>query len=220
MSRPWSTVACAVALGMAGSLASACEVPKGVDPAQIVPTVWKRATVAAQFAPQGGKVTPTQHLNEELTVVFTENKKNALSHFRVPAGQAACWQEKSTLARHLSTMVRQILAINTTQSPEGVMVIDAGGRFDAGLILAHPILVRASGWNVEPLAVGIPAQGQLLLADPTQPQAIKQLKTKVADAYRGQPQAISDQVFLVSSCQISVLRGGEPASEQTPNCGP
>lgn len=214
----WHAAACAAALSMAGIAASACEVPKGVDPSQVVPTVWQRAATAAQFAPKGGKVTPSQDLNEELTVVFAENKKSGLVHFRVPASQAACWKERGTLARHLSVMVRQIQTINTTQSPEGVMVVEAGGQFDAGLILAHPILVRASGWHVEPLAVGIPARDRLFMADPRQPQAIEQLKERVAAAYRAQPKAISNQVFLVSSCQISVLKDGLPASEQGPNC--
>ncbi|RRS02890.1 hypothetical protein EIP75_18195 [Aquabacterium soli] len=196
----------------------ACELPKGVDPSQIVPTVWKRAAAAAQFAPKGGKVTPTQDINEELTAVFAENKKSVLSYFRVPASQAACWKERGTLARHLSVMVRQIQAINTTQSPEGVMTVDAGGQFDSGLILAHPILVRASGWSVEPLAVGIPARDQLLVADPRQAQAIGHLKEMVAKAYRERHNAISDQVFLVSSCQISVLKDSLPVSEQGHAC--
>lgn len=214
----WHAAACAAALSMAGVAASACEVPKGVDPSQVVPTVWQRAAAATQFAPEGRKVTPSQDLNEELTVVFAENKESGLVHFRVPASQAACWKERGTLARHLSVMVRQIQAINTTRSPEGVMTIEAGGQFDAGLILAHPILVRASGWNMEPLAVGIPAPDRLFLADPTQPQAIERLKEKVAEAYRAQPKAISNQVFLVSSCQISVLKDGLPASEQASSC--
>lgn len=214
----WHAAACAAALSMAGMAASACEVPKGVDPSQVVPTVWQRAAAAAQFAPEGRKVTPSQDLNEELTVVFAENKKSGLAHFRVPASQAACWKERGTLARHLSVMVRQIQAINTTQSPEGIMTIEAGGQFDAGLILAHPILVRASGWNMEPLAVGIPARNRLFVADPTQPQAIERLKDKVAAAYRAQPKAISTQVFLVSSCQVSVLKDGLPASEQASSC--
>lgn len=214
----WRATACAATLSMAGMAASACEVPKGVDPSQVVPTVWKRAAAAAQFAPKGRSVTPTQDLNEELTIVFAENRGSSLSHFRVPASQAVCWKERGTLARHLSVMVRQIQAINTTQSPEGVMTVDAGGQFDAGLILAHPILVRASGWHVEPLAVGIPARDRLFMADPKRPQAIEQLREKVAAAYRAQPKAISNQVFLVSSCQISVLKDGLPASEQGLNC--
>ena len=220
MTRPWHGAACAAALSMAAAIASACEVPAGVDAANVVPTLWKRTAAAAQFAPQGGRVSPTQDLNEELTVIFAETKGAALSHFRVPIGQAACWKERGTLARHLSVMVRQIQAINTTQSPEGIMTLDAGGRFDAGLILAHPILVRASGWAVEPLAVGIPARGRLLIADPTQAQAIDRLRQTVAKAYRDQPDAISEHVFLVSSCQISVLKGSLPSSESTPSCAP
>lgn len=214
----WHAVACAALVSMAGAAALACEVPKGVDPSNVVPTVWTRAAAAAQFAPKGRNVSPTRDLNEELTVVFAENKSTGPSYFQVPVSQAACWKERGTLARHLSVMVRQIQAINTTQSPEGVMTVEAGGLFDAGLILAHPILVRASGWHVEPLAVGIPARDRLFMADPTQPQAIEQLKEKVATAYRAQPRAISNRVFLVSSCQISVLKDSLPASEQGPNC--
>ena len=208
----------AAMLALACTLASACEVSKGVNPSNVVPTIWQRAAAAAQFLPKGGSITPTQALNEELTVVFAENKGSGLSHFKVPASQAACWNERGTLARHLSTMVRQIQAINTTQSPDGVMTIEAGGRFDAGLILAHPILVRASGWNVEPLAVGIPASDQLLVADPKRAQAIEHLKEQVAKAHGGRPNAISSQVFLVSSCQISVLKDRQPVSDQVHTC--
>lgn len=213
-------VACAALAAAATAHAADCPLPRGMDASSVVPVVWQRAAAEARSASarKDARVMPSQNLNEELTVVFAQRTAKGLSYFRVPAAQAPCWKERSVLARTLSTLVRETSSINTAASPEGVVTIAAGGTFESSLILAQPILVKASGLHVEPLAVGIPARGQLFVADPAQPQAVAQLKAMVDTANRNSPHPLSDRVFLVFSCRIDVLDGTRPADQQTQPC--
>lgn len=213
-------VACAAFAAAPTAHAADCPTPKGVDASSVVPVVWQRAAAEARLtsASKGARVMPSQDLNEDLTVVFAQNTVKGLTYFRVPAAQAPCWKERSVLARTLSTLVRETSSINTTASPDGVVTIAAGGTFESSLILAQPILVKASALHVEPLAVGVPARGLLFVADPAQPQAVARLKAMVENAHRGSPHPLSDRVFLVSSCRIDVLDGTRPTDQQVQPC--
>jgi hypothetical protein len=201
-------------LWLSARCAFACDVPDSVDPANVVPVIWSRATAAAQF-PAGPKVIPTQDINEELTIAFVENTKTRLSYFLVRPEDAPCWQERPALGRSLTNLAKEIKAMRTSELPDGVVMVTAGGNFESSLILAQRILKKASELDRDTLAVGIPARDLIFIADPRKPAAMARLKATVAEAFKDSPGAISDKVFLVSGCQISVLKEGNSTTEQS-----
>lgn len=193
-----------VALGLLSSIASACEVPVPVDSSNVVPVIWNRSAAEANFQ-KGQRVIPHQHINDELTVAFVENRKKLLVYFFVPLEEAECWQKHSALTQHLKNLVSEVPTFRSFEFADGVLMVVAGGNFESSLILARRILAEAAESQGDTLAVGIPARDLLFIADPSNPVAIAALRKRVAKAYRESERTISGKVFLLDRCQISVF---------------
>ena len=196
---------CAAALLLLASAATlACDVPPGVAADRIVPLVRNRAFVEGARELKG-QVLPVRWLNSELAVVFAENTLVQVKYFRVAPEQATCWEGHAALHDALRNVTRTMKPMQVFDPTPGITLLSIGGALESSLILAPQVLRQAVQGRLDTMLVGIPNRHTLFIADPQNTQAVEALRHAVAEAYSKGSNPISAKLFLVSSCELSVV---------------
>jgi hypothetical protein len=194
----------AALLLLASAAGFACDVPPGVAADRVVPLVRNRAFVEGARELKG-QVLPVRWLNSELAVVFAENTLVQLKYFRVAPEQATCWEGHGALQDALRNVTRVMKPMQVFDPTPGITLLSIGGTLESSLILAPPVLRQAVQGRLDTMLVGIPNRTTLFIADPQNPQAVQALRQAVAEAFGKGSNPISPKLFLVSSCELSVV---------------
>jgi uncharacterized protein YtpQ (UPF0354 family) len=196
---------CAAALLLLASAATlACDVPPGVAADRIVPLVRNRAFVEGARELKG-QVLPVRWLNSELAVVFAENTLVQVKYFRVAPEQATCWEGHAALHDALRNVTRTMKPMQVFDPTPGITLLSIGGALESSLILAPQVLRQAVQGRLDTMLVGIPNRHTLFIADPQNTQAVQALRQAVGEAFAKGSNPISARLFLVSSCELSVV---------------
>lgn len=186
-----------------------CEPPAGVADGRVIPLLRSRAFVESVREHQQ-QVLPVRWVNRELAVVFVEATLARLKYFRVPPAQAECWTSLAALQRAQRNLARGLGDIRIEEARPGVQALTGGGPYVSSLILAHRVLRQAIGERLDTMVVGVPQRDMLLIADPKDEAAVRELREAVAAAHAQGAHPVSDQLFRVSSCEIAVFDAAAP----------
>jgi uncharacterized protein YtpQ (UPF0354 family) len=182
--------------------------PRAIDPADVVPAIKDRSWLAAQFAgqeiPEPGSPSSfwIDEYNEELLVAYAVHHKGFSYTSRselVDAGIPAEGIRSFALANLRSrTPERRFDAFN------GVLLLNAGGNFEASLLLDDS-LWSDPRFDGETLLVAVPERDSLLACTDSSVQSVWNLAGMASHGARTQPYPISSRLFVRTGERFELL---------------
>jgi uncharacterized protein YtpQ (UPF0354 family) len=174
--------------------------PRSIDPADVVPTIKDRSWLAAQYPdgetlPEAGSPGSfwIDDYNDELIVVYAVHRngfsytpRSSLLEAGVPADDIRSLALENLRSR---TPERSVDAFN------GVFLINAGGNFEASLLLDDS-LWSDRRFGGETLLVAVPERDGLLVCTESSAQAVWNLASMASHGARTQPYPISSRLFV------------------------
>lgn len=187
------------------------------DPELIVPVVkdrgWAdevRAAVQEAGHPEEGLRMVVDDLNEDLIVVYAEDRPDSLVYFNRAGLQDAGVPREGLRELAVRNLLRQLPPIQR-HGGEGVYGLAAGGNLEASLLLVPDLWTKAWFPVRGDLVVAIPARDLLFVTGTDEPERIEALRNTVATAYRESPYRLTPKLFL---CLGGELMPFDPAQKR------
>jgi uncharacterized protein YtpQ (UPF0354 family) len=183
--------------------------PRAIDSADVIPTIKDRSWLAAQYAPaeeppEAGSPRSfwVDDYNDELVVVyavhrngFSYTSRSTLLEAGIPAEGIRALALGNLRAR---TPERSVDAFN------GVFVVNAGGNFEASLLLDDS-LWSDQRFGGEILLVAVPERDCLIACTESSAQAVWNLASMASHGARTQPYPISSRLFVRARDRFELL---------------
>jgi len=167
-----------------------------LDRSRIVPIIKDRGWVEV-MARRGREQTPPLELvaepfNSDLVVVYAENRLGTLRILsnRDDVGDRARLREAS-----LTNLSRVLPKIEIRPGADGVLLITAGGEFDASLLLADNIWTGGQVKVDGDIVVAVPAKNVLIATGSHNPPGLARLRAAAAK-FAGGPNGLSSALFV------------------------
>jgi uncharacterized protein YtpQ (UPF0354 family) len=167
-----------------------------LDRSRIVPILKDRGWVEV-MARRGREQTPPLELvaepfNSDLVVVYAENRLGTLRILsnRDDVGDRARLREAS-----LANLSRVLPKIEIRPGADGVLLITAGGEFDASLLLADNIWTGGQVKVDGDIVVAVPAKNVLIATGSHNPPGLARLRAAAAK-FAGGPNALTSALFV------------------------
>jgi uncharacterized protein YtpQ (UPF0354 family) len=167
-----------------------------LDRSRIVPIIKDRGWVEV-MARRGREQTPPLELvaepfNSDLVVVYAENRLGTLRILsnRDDVGDRARLREAS-----LANLSRVLPKIEIRPGADGVLLITAGGEFDASLLLADNIWTGGQVKVDGDIVVAVPAKNVLIATGSHNPPGLARLRAAAAK-FAGGPSGLTSALFV------------------------
>jgi len=167
-----------------------------LDRSRIVPIIKDRGWVEV-MARRGREQTPPLELvaepfNSDLVVVYAENRLGTLRILpnRDDVGDRARLREAS-----LANLSRVLPKIEIRPGADGVLLITAGGEFDASLLLADNIWTGGQVKVDGDIVVAVPAKNVLIATGSHNPPGLARLRAAAAK-FAGGPNGLTSALFV------------------------
>jgi hypothetical protein len=186
------------------ALSFPCATPSEVNPERVIPIVRSSAYVSA-LRPPAGYEQPNRYLNAELVVLFVEDTPGAIAPLLVPEGGSECWRGPNALNEALKNLVGILGSVRSTEFADGIILVTAGGNYEASLVLAPAFLRRLTSDIEGDLLIGLPNRDILFIAERRNLSAVSHLRTRVAKLYSVGEHKLSPRLFVLSGSKLSLL---------------
>ncbi len=192
-----------IARYVAGALESVRGETK-IDATRIVPIVKPRSWLADVQESAGAGAVVYDLVNEELAIVYAEDSDNSLSYFAA-SELAESAIDRAGLRQLAATNLVRILPQIERLGDDGFYTIQAGGDFEASLLVTGTVWTRESFPVKGDHVFAVPARDKLYVTGSDDVEGLKKLRELAARLYRESSHRVSDKVFRLRDNTVSVM---------------